>query len=923
MRRKQNADPADSKAERKIGRTDPPVFMFQALRTQILDGVQTSAGLAGKVVAIVAPVGYGKTVLMSMLLADLRRLGKQCLWFGLDERDSTTESIVSALGALLDEREFEQHPTQALFRGNESIERRIDALVELIDRYPIPLTLFIDNLNYCKEPALGALLDKLIFHTRPSVQFVFSSTEELPLNVSRACLEGLIRQIGTAELSFNLEEVGGLLGSELCTRIGTLGLAEVARHTEGWPAAVRMAQIILSNTQQPLASLASFSGSDEGLAHLLNRQVLSGFPADVRDFLLCIGQLRTFSLDLCRFATGSDRAKDDLAYLLQRNVFIIPLDRNRSWYRLHGLFREYLLNEAERVLTKARRQEVLQRAALWCEKNGYWREAIDYALEAGEIPFACQVLEQAAPGFVRDHGDLPQYIKWIETLHEGGHQAGPEAEYWFAWALSFHRRYEYARQQSVELEQRIQRLPGIAGDTGKRAALQRRIAILRASIDSLTDRLEDAHRGAEEWLAEAGKGGDDAFNLAAAYCIESCYYTNQFRFVPARRALQAAREAAFQAGSAYVDGWVAAYASLISVYEGDYASAYPELVVALASARASLGDTSGMAGTLALIGARCAVQMGLDTEARQLIQIGIQSSRNHGFLEAACCGVEAALLLWQGGGDEPLAPGALRTAAACYPPRLSLMLSCYLIRRLIVLGRKELAIAEGIRIGLVTDTSGQPNATPPTSSIAHLQELLDVARIDLLVAGGRLAQAENALTYEANKAKASGSMGTLVELELARASLALRSDKPHMAVRHMTRAIGIAAPRRILRPFDDHAEIVAALVREKKITAAGFVLQEEQRFFSEICQRLPVSAPALPDELKALHGESRLLSSLTRREIELLGLIDAGLSNQQLADRTHVSLTTIKWHLQNLFRKLGVSSRSAALARARVMSLLH
>ncbi|MBS0370531.1 MAG: winged helix-turn-helix transcriptional regulator [Proteobacteria bacterium] len=923
MRREPAEVATGNMAERKVGRTDPPVFMFPVLRTRVLDTLQTGAGLVAKVVSIVAPVGYGKTVLMSMLFADLRRLGKQCLWFGLDERDSTIDGVLGALGALLDNRESAQHPTQALFHGHDTLERRIDALLELIDRYPIPLTLFVDNLNYCKDVALGALLDKLIFQTRPSLQVVFSSTEALPLNVSRAFLEGLIRQVGTAELSFDREEVGGVLGAELCSRIGSQGQAEVARHTEGWPAAVRMAQIILSNTSQPLAALTGFSGSDEGLAHLLNRQVLSGFPAEVRDFLLCIGLLRTFSLDLCSHATGSERAGDDLAYLLQRNVFIIPLDRNRHWYRLHGLFREFLLDEAERVLPRERRRQVLRQAAAWCERNGYWREAIDYALDAGEARFACRILEQAAPGFVRDQGDLPQYIQWIERLHEGGQQAGPEAEYWFAWALSFRRRYEYARQQSVELEQRIQGEPGQPVDAGRRSALQRRIAILRTSIDSLTDRLEDAHRGAGEWLAEAGKGADDAFNIAAAHCIESCYFTNQFRFVQVRRSLQAARESAFQTNSAYVDGWVAAYAALISVYEGDYATAYPELVAALASARAALGDTSGIAGTLALIGAKCAIQMGLDAEARQLIQIGILSSRHHGFLEAASCGVEAALLLWQGEADDALAPGVLREAAACYPPRLALMLSCLLIRRLIGLGRKEEAIAEGLRIGLVCDPAGQPNPAPPTSTIAHLQELLDLAVIDLLAATGRLAQADTALAAEAFKARANGRMATLVDLELGRAALALRSDRGQMAVRHMTRAIGIAAPRRIVRPFADHADILAVLLTEKKLTAAGFALQEEQRFFAEICQRLPGDDPVARNELKAQPETPRLLSALTRREIELLGLVDAGLSNQQLADRTHVSLTTIKWHLQNLYRKLDVSSRSAALARARGLSLLR
>ena len=917
MSRKTNA-----MTERKVGRTDPPHFMFQPLRPQVLDSIETTTGLADKLLSIVAPVGYGKTVLMSILFADLHRMGKQCLWLSLDDRDTEVEGIISELGASLNSSEFELHPTHALFRGNESVENSIDTLIELINRYPLPLTLFIDNLHCCPDDALGQLLDKLSFGTKPSVQLVLSSTRELPLDVSRASLEGLIRQVGHSELSFNRQEVISLLGSEVCNRITTEGIDEVARHTEGWPAAVRMAQIILNNTSQPLAALVTFSGADEGLAHLLNRQVLSGFPADVRDFLLCIAHLRAFCLDLCSFATGAKGANAHLTYLLHRNVFLVPLDRNRNWYRLHGLFREYLISEAERSLPAERRQEVLRRAALWCEKNGYWRESVDYALESGLAPIACQILEHTAPSFVRDQGDMLQYIKWIEALHEQGHQAGPEAEYWFVWALAFHRRHDYARRQSVSLEQRIQGLLKKRGDAPKKAALQRRIAILRTSIDSLSDRLQDAHGGAERWLAEASSGTDDSFNVAAANCIETGYFTGSFRFIQARQSLQAARDAAFQANSAYVDGWVSTYAALISIYEGDYAAAYPELVEALASARAALGDTTGISGTLALVGAKCAVEMGLDADARQLIKLSMQSSRTHGFLEAAGCGLDAAVLLWSGAKDDPISPSFLREVASCYPPRLSLMLSCYLVRRLIRLGRKKDAAVEGARIGLTTDAPGQPNLQPQTSTPAHLQELLDATRIDLLIAAGRLTQAESLIAEEARKAKAHGRMARLVELELTLAAIAVRSDRPELAVRHLTRAIRIAATRRIVRPFDDQAEIVAILVKDKKAASSGYAIPEEYRFFSEICQRLPINDTTVQDKRLSLHGEPRMFSNLTPRELELLGLVDAGLSNQQLADRINVSLTTIKFHLQNLYRKLDVSSRSAALARARALSLL-
>ncbi|MGQ0698617.1 MAG: LuxR C-terminal-related transcriptional regulator [Panacagrimonas sp.] len=906
-------------AERKVGRTDPPVFMFRALRRKVLDRIQAPGGLASKCVAVMAPVGYGKTVLMSMLLSDLRRTGRQCLWFALDDRDATLDSLIGGLESLLRESDTTLHPTHALFRGHEPAEKRIDALIELIAGYPLPMTLFIDNLQFCSDPALGRLLDWLCFRTQATVHLVLSSTREMPLDVARAELEGLIRQIGPADLGFGSDEVGELLGPELCQRIGLQGLEAVTRQTEGWPAAARMVQIILSNAEDPRATLKTFSGSDQALAKLLNRQVLSGFPAEIRDFLLCLAQLRTFCLELCTQAIGGDRAAEHLAYLMERNVFVIPIDRNREWYRLHGLFRDHLLHDAGRALAAGRSNDVLTRAARWCESNGYWREAIEYALASGSASTASEVLERTAATFVRDRGDILQYIGWLEALHGQGHQAGPEAEYWFGWALAFHRRYDYARQQIDILAERIRRPSGklaVAPD------LQRRITILRTSIDSLTDHLQDAHRGASEWLAGASTSGDDAFNLTAAHCIESCYFTNALQFVDARRAIQSARESAFQANSAYVDGWVHSYSGLIEIHEGNYVAAYPELVRALDTTRAALGDESGICGTLAMVVSRCAIGMGLVQEACQLLELGLRTSRTHGFLEATACGLDAALLLWTGASDDPISIASLREVASAYPPRLSFTLSCHLIRRLIRLGRIDEARTEASRIGLNIETGQRRKSICPFAGIAQIDALMSAVRIELNIAAGRYKQGEAVIEQERRRAKASDCIARLVELELDSAEVAARIDDRALSVRHITRAVRLGAPRRILRIFHDHAATLGEVVSQTKASAWGFASEEERRFFAELCRTLPGSDLNEVARVATAHDQPRLLGSLTAREMELLGFIDAGLSNQQLADRTDVSLTTIKWHLQNLYGKLAVSSRSAALAKARMLNLL-
>ncbi|MCK9285866.1 MAG: LuxR C-terminal-related transcriptional regulator [Rhodocyclaceae bacterium] len=898
----------------------PPSFLFEPVRTRLLAEVETDTGLTHKVLSIVAPVGYGKTVLMSALFAHLRSLGELCFWIALDDRDTSVERVLRLLEDLARGPEFEPHPTQALFRGDEPAEVRVDALHAAAAKFPSPLTIFVDNLNCCTDDTLGALLDNLVFRSSASVRFVFSSTVELPLNFARAKLEGLVRQIGYADLSLNAEELGALLGFELTSVIGAEGVDAVARRTEGWPAAARMAQIVLSAADDPAAALAKFSGSDEDIADLLNRQVLSGFPPDVREFLLCVAQLRTFSVDLCRHASGNEAADRHLALLLRRNVLVIPMDRNRTWYRLHNLFREFLLNEADRSLPAARRREVLTRAAEWCEHGGYWRDSIDYALAGDAATLACRILEGAAAIFVRDRGDIPLYIAWVEKLHAQGHQLGWEAEYWYAWALVFHRFYELGRQRAEQLAKRIRQELPAQDDASQRDDLLRRIDIIRTCVDIFTDRPLDARKNAARWLA--GEGADDPFNVAAASGAESICYASAFQFVQARQSIQVAQAAVFQANSNYAYGWIAAINALTPLLEGNYAAVHPEIAAALASARMALGDGPGICGTIALIGAKCAVEMGRDEEAHSLLALGMRTSKIHGFVDAAACGLDAAVKLWSGADDDRVSIPRLREIASSYPPRLSFMLSCFLVQRLVRLGRMDQALTEAAHIGLELDVAENRDKLPPLTRIARSRDAFVAAEIDLGIAAGRHKQVEPLIASETRLAKAEGRAARLVELALAETMIAVHANNPQVAIRQLTRAVSLAALRRIVRPFRDRAEMIAAAIGDTKPSAWGFALAEERKFFAEICSALPIGNHSLQDRLVALNMESHLLDPLTARQMELLGLLDAGLSNQQLADQIGVSLTTIKWHLQQLYAKFGVSSRSAALARARVLNLL-
>lgn len=907
--------PRTKSAESPAGRNVPPSYAFTPVPIRLLAEV-AGAGERPRLLALVAPVGYGKTVFMTSLYAHLRAQGERCLWTALEEHDSTLERVLRLLEDMAYRHSEQLHPTQALFRGDEPLESRVDVLIAAVVRQPGPVTVFVDNLDSCADPALCHVFDRLVFETPAAVRFVLSSTLPLPINRVRARLEGLVREIGIRELGLNAAEVSALLGAELAAAIGEDGVEAVARQTEGWPAAVRLAQIALQTAERPRELLDGFSGSDQELAAFLNRQVLSRFGAEMREFLLGLGLLRSFCADLARQATGCARAGEHLELLVQRNVFVIPLDRARSWYRLHTLFREYLQGEAQRTLTEAQRAEILLRAARWCEGQGRARDAIDYALQAFAFEAAAEMLERSASGIVRDRGDMLQYIEWVGALMQRRCPLGWQVEYWFVWALVLNRNYERGRQQIERLSQRI-RAAREAGAPPDLVHLQRRLDIAKASIDVFTDRLPEAYRNASLWLEETD--GGDPFDATAASCTVSIYLSGAFRFTEAREILQQAQTSAYQTDSRYASGWVIALSALPPVYEGNYALIYPELGPALQALQQGLGEGAGICGTIALVAASCEVEMGREEAARPLLGQGLRSAETHGFVDAVACGMDAAVKLWGGDEDAPVPIARLRKLAASYPPRLAFMLSCFLVRRLLRLGRLADAVAEGERIGLERDGLAQQS---PALAIARTRDLHAATLLELAIARGETRTAEMMIAEQFRSARSDGRTGRMVELILAEMALAFHVGNAAAASRHLMRAVSLAASRAIVRPFLDQGTVIAALVAETRAADWGLALMQERRFFAEVCGRLPMGSLLLQERTDSLRMDSPLLEPLTRRQVELLRLLDSGLSNQQIADRAHVTVSTVKGHLQKLYAKLGVSSRAAALARARAMSLL-
>lgn len=901
----------DAVEPRSFAAPGPRSLLFRPVRINLLRQARDPERTR-KVIGLVAPTGSGKTVFMSLLFELKVESGEAAHWIWLDRHDVSLESLVDAIMRTVgnDTAEYDARPSPADEGAQPTIGLGTSYLISKLGQIRRPVTIFIDNLDSCTDPKLAAFLDSLIFNTPPNIRFVWSTKIDFAISKARAKIENLLEEIRFSELNFSNDEIAELLGDKVSAAIGPSGIAEIRRRTEGWAAGVRMAQMILSASDHPCDALEAFSGTDQDVSQLLNDHVLRTFSPDLQRLLFELSQLRVFSAEQVAYITRDPRAEDRLDSLITRNAFVMPVDRSHRVFRLHELFRDCLRRGASSAMSEAERRELIRRAAAWCETQEEWEDAITYCIEAADLASASRLLDLAAPTLVRDLGKVHFYVQAVDRLLSANIPIGIETQYWHIYALIFHRRYATASKQHQQLVSIVTQQEAYGG--ANRIEFEQRLDQLRVCIAFLTDRLDEAKDGADRWLASPGP--KESFDIGWIRVIQSICLLTQYKFFEARDAMRLAEPFVQEVGSPYVAAWCSLVRGTTELYEGNCAEAYRIIISSRAKAGRVLGEDSNICDTMASIAAKCAVELGLIDEARELLGHMLPSARWHGTVGSTACGMDAAIALWTGRKEDFVDLDTLRDIAAGYPPRLEIMMSCHVMRRLAVLGRVREAVLEAnrLRIDLAAGRMpGQEDHTP------RVRELIAATAIDLLVATKCDGKAEALIESELKLARDEGRVGRQIELELAYLELDWRNDRLDCGRRRLVRALRQAAPRGIVRPFAERITAIAAIMAAKPILPALLATRDERSFLQAVLDLVP---PASAGVLASAQEEA--FEMPTQRELQLLAMMEIGLSNQQLAEQTDTSITTIKWHLRNLFRKFNVANRTSAIARAHAMGLL-
>ncbi len=848
-----------------------------------------------------APAGFGKTTLLAEWLME-RSEGEAVAWVSLEGSDNDPARFLAYLvGALREvEGEFGERVLASLNSPEPPLaEAVVGILVNDLAEAGRGLTVVFDDYHVIHSESVHGAVSLLLEHLPENVHLVIASRTDPPLPLPRLRARGQMTEVRAADLRFTPEEAGAFLGDAMGLALSAEEVAALEGITEGWIAALQLAALSMQDREDVSGFVGSFSGSNRHILDFLAEEVLERQPEDVEEFLLATSVLEGMTAPLCDALSGRSDGQEMLERLERENLFVVALDDERRWYRYHHLFAEFLRGRLGHESAESV-EELHLRASVWYEDNGSDSEAIGHALSAPDHERAARLIERGVKAAV-GRGEVPTALRWLEALPAEAKRRHPRLFAEHALALSLTGRPNDAEPLLKEVDQ-------ATGTTGE----ERRFLLGYASA-------------IRSWCAGLRGDAPEAVELAR----------RALSLLPEEDLLQRL----FAAGCLGYALWTT----------GDLASASAALAEATEFGLAA-GDTYGTLSAMTLH-ARVQAERGRLREAGETLRRAQRfvSERGVGLLPATgVVHIGMGTLLYErddlNGAERELRRGIELAERTREPGNLVWgYVTLSRVKRArgdeedaLRLAREAERVARNSGAGLEISIAASwivrlrishgdlaEAATNEQERAANAGEATDAARVvdkltsaRLLLAQGRPDEALGLLEEPREAAEEAGRTGDLIEI-LALQALALwaRNNKER-AVGTLTQALALAEPEGYVRTFADEGaamgDLLSATLGARQRGGAG-------RVSTEYLAKL---LAALANEKAAARADGRLPEPLSGRELEVLALMAAGESNGEIAGRLFVSTTTVKTHVNNLYRKLGTSSRTRAVARARELGLI-
>jgi LuxR family maltose regulon positive regulatory protein len=888
----------------------PQVRPKLVARRHLTERLNREAGR--KLTLITAPAGFGKTTLLGEWVATCSD-ERSIAWVSLDQTDNDPARFLSYLVAALGTIEdgFGEGILSSLRApGSPPVEALTGALINELADIPAKLAIVLDDYHLIDSEAVHGVVTILLEHLPPNVHLIISSRVDPPLQLSRLRARSQMMELDAADLSFTSEEAATFLSRVMELELSVDDVAMLEERTEGWIAGLQLAALSMQDRKDISGFIKAFSGSHRDVLDYLAEEVLMGRPERLQEFLLRTSVLDHLSGALCDALTGRSDGQEKLERLERDNLFVVPLDDERRWYRYHHLFTDFLRTRLEREGFE--RIKVLhRRAAAWYEENGLISEAVGHALAAEDHERAAELVERVV-GEMWFRGEVLTLLGWLEALPEGAKRRRPRLLLEHATALMWVGRLESVESLIREAECIVEAAE--EGPSQSMENIHRRylLGYAAASRSWYANLSADSQSGIEFARRALALLPDDprprswaTFALAAAYSIAG-------DFEAATAAFAETAELGLAAGHDYLALEAMGYHAGLQMMRGRLREADGILRRALGF-EAKRGDDSLLAtGEVHVaLGELLYEWDDLDSAEDRLTE-GIQLAERTGHFGTMVNGYLSLSRLRQARGDTD---GALEAAREAQRPARSSGVSQFIVE--VAAWKSRLHLAQGELVGA---TSELERVSVGDDDPILVREIEQISRARLLVARGEHEEALRLLADLREAAKAVGWAGREIEI-LALEAVALQATgNKERAVSTLAQALALGEPEGYVRTFVDEGPEMASLLSEVLKAHQWRHLERPDRPSAHYLRKLLAaleqaasgSVPPTPQGLEPL----------SERELEVLQLIAAGKSNRRIAQELFVTTGTVKTHIRSIYRKLDAHSRTQALVRARELNLL-
>ncbi|MEO8955112.1 MAG: LuxR C-terminal-related transcriptional regulator [Ktedonobacteraceae bacterium] len=863
------------------------------IRPRLLE--RLNEGLHRKLTLIAAPAGFGKTTLLSAWVASCDR---QVAWLSLDKGESDPTLFLAYFVAAL------QTIAPTIGEGVSGVlqspqppstESILTALLNDITTIPDHFVLVLDDYHMLDAKAVDQALTYLVEHLPPQMHLVIATREDPALPLARLRARDQLTELRATDLRFTPSEATEFLNQVMGLTLSAEDIALLSRRTEGWIAGLQLAAISIQGQQDATSFITSFTGSHHFVMDYLLEEVLGQQPESVQNFLLRTSILDRLCGSLCDAVlldpSGSGQAT--LEYLERANLFIVPLDNERRWYRYHHLFADLLrqrLHQSTASSTGDKRDGVAEfhrRASQWYEDNSLAIEAFHHAVAANDVARAEHLIEGAGMP-LQFRGAMISVLSWLESLPTTILDARPSLWVTYASALTM------SGQPISSVEEKLRAAEAAlqeAEPDDKSRDLVGHIAAIRAMMAVPANHVETIitqSRRALEYLHP----NNLPVRATAHWTLGYAYQIQGDRAA----ASQAYREViAISQASGNTMVTIAATTCLGQVQETDN-----QLSLAAENYRRVLqlaGDPPGPAACEAYLGlARICYQWN-DLEAAE--QHGQQSFQLAMQMETvdtpAACGVLLASL--------KLVQGDVASATA-----LLAKAEQFVRQHTFVHWMPEIATVQVL-------TLLHQGHLAAAAHLAQTHDLpLSQARVHL--AQGDPSAALAVLLPLRQQAEAKGWKDKRLKVMMLQAVALQAHGEQDQAVQLLCDALTLAEPGGFIRLFVDEGLPMAHLL---SATAASGMMPD---YIGKVLAACEADAQKREDTSSLPSPAQPLIEPLSRRELEVLHLMAQGLSNQEMCERLFLALDTVKGHNRKIFNKLQVQRRTEAVARARELGLL-